>query len=295
MLRSLKALCRILLILCAAVANSNVAIANDAAGQDDPQANEADPDQGIWKMNLAVFARYGPSYPASENNQFNIVPLPYPQYSGKILKIGDRDDKPISTRLFERDNIKLDIKFGLNFPVDSDEVDARTGMPDLDFLIEAGPELELKFARGPANGDLFFSPQLRAALSFDGLDSTWRGLVFGTELKYETPFTKDRSFKIRLTPEWGSNDYMDFFYGVAPEYGIPVRTPYEARSGYLGTKLIFSLRRKLRDDFEIRAGVRFGFYQGARNSDSPLYTAETNAGIYGAVLWKFWESKPTAQ
>jgi hypothetical protein len=247
----------------------------------------------LWEMNLAAYARYGPSYPASENSQTNIVPLPFPIYRGKILRVGDDAEKPISTRIFRRDNIKLDIDFGLNFPVESDEVDARVGMPDLDLVLEAGPQLELQFVESPRHGDMFLDLRLRGALSFDGLDPTWRGVVFGTQLKYVRPINLARKTEasIRLVPEWGSGDYMDFYYSVTPEFATPEREVFSASGGYLGTKLSFSLDQRLNDKLRILTGVRFGFYEGARNRKSPLFTDKTTTTFYFAFLWKFWESK----
>jgi outer membrane protein len=263
-----------------------------AAGENKPATNdEIAEEKPLWEMNLAAFARYGPAYPASEDSQINIIPLPFPIYRGRFLRVGDDTDKPVTTRIFRRDRIKLDIDFGLNFPVDSDDVDARTGMPDLDLLAEAGPELEFQFAKGPRVGNAFLALQARGAFSFDGLDPTWRGLIFSSELRYVRPVNHERTeFMARITPEWAGNEYMDFFYGVAPEYATPERPEYRATGGYLGTKLAFSVKHRLSEDFELRTGVRFGLYQGARNRGSSLYTAETNSGIYIAFLWKFWES-----
>jgi len=263
-----------------------------AAGENKPaKHDEIAEEKPLWEMNLAAFGRYGPAYPASEDSQINIIPLPFPIYRGRFLRVGDDTDKPVTTRIFRRDRIKLDIDFGLNFPVDSDDVDARTGMPDLDLLAEAGPELEFQFAKGPRAGNAFLALQARGAFSFDGLDPTWRGLIFSSELRYVRPVNHERTeFMARITPEWAGNEYMDFFYGVAPEYATPERPEYRATGGYLGTKLAFSVKHRLSEDFELRTGVRFGLYQGARNRGSSLYTAETNSGIYIAFLWKFWES-----
>jgi outer membrane protein len=276
-----------LLTLCTITANVFAADDNGSEAESDAAAEE----KPLWEMNLAAFARYGPAYPASEDSQINIIPLPFPIYRGRFLRVGDDTDKPVTTRIFRRDRIKLDIDFGLNFPVDSDDVDARTDMPDLDLLAEAGPELEFQFVKGPKLGNAYLALQARGAVSFDGLDPTWRGLIFSSELKYVRPVNHEKSkFMVRITPEWAGNEYMDFFYGIAPEYATAERPEYRATGGYLGTKLAFSVKHKINDDFELRTGVRFGLYQGARNRGSALYTAETNSGIYIAFLWKFWES-----
>lgn len=254
------------------------------------------PAEALWEINLAGYSQYGVAYPASEDSQVNVIPLPYPIFRGKILRIGDETDKPLTTRLFRRDRIKLDFDFGLNFPVNSKDVEARTEMPDLDLLLEAGPELELQFANTVAGGDLFLALQLRGAVSMDGIDPTWRGLIASSELKYirdlRSPTTE---LRIRLTPEIANADYMDFFYGVDPEFALPGRTAYRARSGYLGTRLTFSVRHDFSERFEIRTGVRFGLHQGAKNNDSPLFTSESTSGVYLAFLWKYWESERRAE
>jgi outer membrane protein len=277
-----------IIVACTITASSAFAASETDDGEEEQQP--------LWEMNLAAFARYGPAYPASEESQVNIIPLPFPIYRGRFLRVGDDTDKPVTTRIFRRDRVKLDIDFGLNFPVDSDDIDARTNMPDLDLLAEAGPELEFQFVKGPKLGNAYLALQARGAFSFDGIDPTWRGLIFSSELKYVRPVNREKSeFLVRVTPEWAGNQYMDFFYGVAPEFATAERSEYTAKGGYLGTKLAFSVKHKLSEDFELRTGVRFGFYQGARNRDSSLYTAETNTGVYIAFLWKFWESTRMAE
>jgi outer membrane protein len=255
-----------------------------------------DAEQALWEMRFAGFARYGAAYPASDKSQVNVVPLPFPIYRGRILRIGDDTEKPVRTHIFRRDRIKLDLDFGLNFPVDSNDIDERIGMPDLDLLAEVGPELELQFSRGFWGGDAFLALQARGAVSLDGLDPTWRGMVISAELKHKRPLGSSRTQLLtRLTPEFASNDYMDFFYGVAPEYALPGRPAYQASSGYLGTKLSFVIKHEFSSTFEVRTGLKFGFYSGAQNRASPLFTTDTTSGAYIAFLWKFWESERRAK
>ena len=255
-----------------------------------------DAEQALWEMRVAGFARYGPAYPASDESQVNVVPLPFPIYRGRFLRIGDDTEKPVRTRIFRRDRIKLDLDFGLNFPVDSNDIDVRIGMPDLDLLAEVGPELELQFSRGFWGGDAFLALQARGAVSLDGLDPTWRGMVISAELKHKRPLGSSRTQLLtRLTPEFASNDYMDFFYGVAPEYALPGRPAYQASSGYLGTKLSFVIKHEFSSTFEVLTGLRFGFYSGANNRASTLFTTDTTSGAYLAFLWKFWESERKAK
>ncbi len=273
---------------------ATVAGATEEFAADDLRAEKL-ADLPLWELRFAGFGRYGQSYPASEESQTDIVPLPFPIYRGQFLRIGDDTDKPVRTRLFRRDRVKIDLDFGLNFPVDSDDVDARTGMPDLDLLAEVGPELELQFIRGLMGGETFLALQARGAWSFDGLDPDWRGAVLSVELKHKLPiFTPKTELLTRVTPEFASQDYMDFFYGVDAAYATLARPAYKAESGYLGTRLSLVLKHEFSPTVEFRSGLKFGFYQGAANDNSPLFTDKTTSGFFAAVLWKFWESKRRA-
>jgi hypothetical protein len=141
----------------------------EPAGETAANATTEGETEPLWEWRLATFARYGESYPASENSQFNIIPFPLPVYRGKVLRIGEDSQSPIRGRLLRTDRIKLDLAFDLNFPVDSGDVDARTGMPDLDFQVEVGPELEIEFSRSKTRGSWFISPQLRPSFIFDSV------------------------------------------------------------------------------------------------------------------------------
>jgi hypothetical protein len=281
------------LLLVALMFLSPASLAEDQPAEAQSAATAEPKEESLWEMRLAAFTRYGSSYPASEETQFNFIPLPFPIYRGRYLRLGGDAEKPIQGRLFRRDRIRLGIDFDLRFGSDSDEIAARTGMPDLDFMLEAGPELELQFVDGNlAGGDLFLALQLRAAFSFDGLDPTYRGVVFNPELQYLKKLRKPRQqLRVRLTPAFGSSDYMAYYYTVDPQFATLQRSAFDAKSGYMGTDLSVAIRQPITKKFEIWSGLRFGFHQGAKNDDSPLYTQDITPSIYVVFLYKFWESK----
>ena len=264
-----------------------------AAIAEEAQKTGEEETEPLWEWRLAAFSHYGPSYPASEDYQFNFIPVPYPIYRGKFLRLGDDREKPITGRLFRRDRIKLDFSFGLNFPSDSEDIDARTGMPDLDLLLEVGPELEMEFARRAVfDGRWFLSLELRPAFSFDGLDPTYQGIVMSPELSYlkKLPKLKDE-LKIRLTPTFANSKYMDFFYTVDPIFATSSRPAYEADSGYLGTDLSISFLKSITESLELLFGTRLSSHHGAANEKSPLFTEDMTFSVYVAFSWKFWESE----
>jgi len=265
-------------------------VTSPAAASEDPVTD------ALWEMNLAAFGRFGPSYPASEETQGDFIPLPFPVYRGTFFRLGDDRDSPMRGRVFRTDRIKLDIDFDLIFGSDSDDIAARTGMPDLDLLLEAGPELELQFVdRGWFAADAFLALPVRGALSWDGLDPSFEGLVFAPELKLVRDFGSDRKqLKFRITPSFASDGYMDYYYEVTPAFATDGRPAFAADGGYLGTEIALSLRWPVAERLELWGGIRQDFHQGAENEDSPLFTDDTTTALYGAFMYRFWESKRRA-
>jgi outer membrane protein len=261
-----------------------------AAASEDPATD------ALWEMNLAAFGRFGPSYPASEETQRDFIPLPFPVYRGTFFRLGDDTESPMRGRVFRTDRIKLDIDFDLIFGSDSDDIAARTGMPDLDLLLEVGPELELQFVdRGWFDTKAFLALPVRAAFSWDGLDPAFEGLVFAPELKFTRDFGNDhRQLKFRITPAFASDGYMDYYYEVTPAFATADRPAFTADGGYLGTEIALSLRWPVAKRLELWGGIRQGFYTGATNDDSPLFTDDTTTSIYAAFMYRFWESKRRA-
>lgn len=265
-----------------------------SAFADDQTEEEERP--ALWEGRLAAFARYGASYPASDENQVDVVPLPLPIYRGRFWRIGEDRRNPIRGRLLRTDRVKLDLAFDINFPVDSADIDVRTDMPDLDLLLEIGPELEVELAtQNMMRGRSFLGLQLKPAFSFDGLSPSGEGLILSPEYTYLIRSQDEvNEFKVRVTPAFATSKYMDFFYEVTPQFATPTRPEYSADGGYLGTDLTLTFSHDFSDKLDFVVGSRISFFQGAANEDSPLFVDKTNYSIYGAFTWKFWESKRRA-
>lgn len=266
------------------------AIASAAEADNDDQAGT----EPLWEWSLAAFSRYGSIYPGSSETQFNVVPLPIPRYRGRFLSLGEETDSPIRGRVFRRDRIKLDIDFDINFGADSEQIPARDGMPDLDFLLEVGPELSLQFIDHEAsNWRAFLNLPLRAAISWPGLNPRWQGAVFEPEIRIRKRLHEDRSDELSylLSASFATSDYMNYFYGVQPAFATQGRAAFDAGGGYIGTEIGMNYRRQLASRYEIVTGMRIGFHQGAKNRNSPLFQDDISGSVFVAVLWKFWESK----
>ena len=148
-----------------------VTIQGTAAQPPEPESEELP----LWEFRFAAFSRYAPVYPGAADHDLTVLPLPYPVYRGSRLHFGDDLDEFAEGHVLAGPRVKLDINFNVNFGADSEDVAVRRGMPDLDFLLEVGPELEIKLNNRPASeGELLLGLQLRAAVSFDSWDATGR-------------------------------------------------------------------------------------------------------------------------
>ena len=106
-----------------------------AAGADAPVMIE----KPLWELGLGGGAVVQPHYPSSSEYHTRGLGLPYVVYRGDILRIGDGG----GTRAVAAENANYELSLSLNaaFDADSDNNELRTGMPDLDFIFEVGPQL----------------------------------------------------------------------------------------------------------------------------------------------------------
>jgi len=255
-------------------------------------ADEALP--GLWGIRLVAFGQNFPAYPSSSDQNLTLLPLPYPVYRGKIFSFGEDLEDIANGQILSTQRFNLSVGLSANFPESSDNLSGRTGMPDLDFLIEAGPELSVALSGQPEDDrELVLALQLRAAVSMKELDANGRGFVFSPELEYLVrDFWDSKSeLRFRVSPTWATSDYTDFFYGVDPEYATPDRPSFDAASGYVNTEFLVGLNRKITDRLEFRGSIRLWVNKGSANEASPLYQRDYDHGIRLALFWTAWESK----
>ena len=264
-----------------------------AAGLSAEEASDKDL-PGLWGLRLVAFGQNFPAYPSSSNQNLTILPIPYPVYRGKILRFGEDLEDIAEGKILDAKRVHISMGLSASFPESSDKLSGREGMPDLGFLIEAGPKVDLYLSGDPDDEqELSLSLQLRGAVSLDGLNATGRGFVFSPELEYLTRgvFKSETELRFRIAPTWATSNYTDFFYGVDPEFATPSRPSFDAESGYLNTEFLVGLNRKITDRLEFRGSIRLWVNKGSANSASPLYQRDYDRGIRLALFWTAWESK----
>lgn len=225
----------------------------------------------LYEVRLGTIGVFGPDYPGAEESSFNWLPFPYVVYRGDMFSLGDdgAEFTPVATRRY-----KIGISGGGAFAADSDSNAAREGMPDLEFLFELGPELEINgpiFANGLGTVDMFL--QGRAVFETDWSSVEYVGWLIEPELKVVRRGLRDGRLKLdaTLSAQYGDEGLNDYFYQVDPEFARAGRPAYNAESGYLGTELRAGFSYDLTSRVNVfgRAGLEMRY--GAVNRDSPLF------------------------
>jgi hypothetical protein len=253
----------------------------------------------LWEFRFAGFGRYAPVYPGADESDLTLLPIPIPVYRGSFLSFGENLDQIARGDITETRRLRLGIDLDFTFGEDSSEIAVRHGMPDLDFLIEIGPELEIRLSdRTLERGEFFLAWQLRAGISLDGLDSSSsRGFALSPEFEFrrDQVLGGDNLLSLRFRPTWASEDYMDYYYEVDPQFATLNRPAFDAQDGYLGSRITAALTRQINDKLVLGVSASWYLNSGAENDTSPLFRSDTGASIQVALVRTLAESKRRAE
>lgn len=261
------------------------------------QENPSLSDKPLWEVGVGGFTGYLPHYPAAGQNSMRYFAAPVPIYRGKILRVGEENRGAVSGRFIDRKEYEFDVTLSAAFPVNSGSNNAREGMPDLDFLFGIGPQLIFKLIDEPGRSKLNLNLQARAVYSTDFSSLDGQGYVFNPKLRYsrENLTDLDLKFSTSAGPVFATEDLMDYFYEVQPEFVIPGRPAYDADAGYLGSNLTFAISKRFNSDFRLWVGTRLGIHHGATNDDSPLFKDNINVSVFTAFYWSIFQSDRPAR
>ncbi|MFM2044626.1 MAG: hypothetical protein RLY86_3202 [Pseudomonadota bacterium] len=255
----------------------------------DPAATD-DATLPLWEVGVGAGGGWLPHYPGSDEGSLRAIGAPYVIYRGDVFRVGDEGiarGRVVNTRLIE-----FDISLDGSFDAESDDNDARRGMPDLDFLAELGPQLIVKLHRSAAE-EVDLAVQARAVLSSDLSNLNYRGLVYQVRLSYESQDFLGSGIGLvaNAGPIFATGRLHDYFYAVDPAHATAERPAYDADGGYIGTEAFLGTFYKATDQLTLYAGAQVGIYSGAANKDSPLFREDLTAGILAGFTWSFWQSE----
>jgi len=255
------------------------------------RAEEAPREKPLWELGVAGGGGWLPDYPAAGQNHFNGIVLPYVVYRGDFLR---SDEKGLLRgRFVKSENFELDVSLSGSFSVESDDNDARAGMPDLDYLVELGPRIQWTVARAAKLAKIDVELPVRAVFSTDLKGIEHQGFLAQPEIAYQhADFLQSGvGLKLGLSASFADAELQNFFYGVEPQFATAGRAAYDADAGYMGSRLQLVLSKTLGPAMRVFAAGRVDFHQGAANEDSPLFRDDVTYSAGVGVVWSIFRSQ----
>jgi len=258
------------------------------AGATEFEMKEVDPPRPLLELGIGVGTGLLPDYPGSDQEHYHFAGFPVLFYHGQIFR-SDREDGA-RARVVNKPTFGIDVSGSGAFPI-GEENRARAGMKSLGWLAETGPRV---FARIVDNERYKFRAftLARPAVSLRAGRLYGRGMVFGTGFQYERDhlWTRNLSLYSKLTAQFASREYMDYFYTVGSEDVTPTRAAYRAKAGYLGTWWSLGLAYEV-GDVIVSAGGNVISTKGATNDGSSLFRDDMNFGMFVGLAWFFYHSE----
>ena len=239
----------------------------------------------IWDLGAGVAAFSLDLYPGSAAKKQYIFPIPYFTLVTKSLEI----DRGIRGFLFKSENVVLDVSADLGIPVDSDDSQARKGMPDLDAVLQVGPSLELLLTELRRDQiDVRFELPLRAAIASDIKHTRNEGWLMEPRFSIEKRrmYKSGLAMKFTLGLKYATRDFHAYYYDVAPNFSTATRPAYASEKGYGGS--FANVRASWREgDWIWWTLLRYQNLNGAVFEDSPL-VEEKGYYLFGVgFAWVF--------
>ncbi len=253
--------------------------------------------QGKPKWEFGVGAGYfeGFDYPGSLDSNRRRFGLPFFIYRSKRFRFGGGG---LSAVAIEEPRLKLDWSLSASLNASSEGNSARSGMEDLDFLIEIGPQLVWRAVdvTGPSGVEyrLDWNTKVRGVMSTDFGSAKDRGLVFETALA-----ARVRNFAGQhwvsliggLSARAATERLNDYFYEVPDEFVTATRPAYDAQSGLIDVRATAGVALNLPKRVRVFIAATTGFYQSSANRESPLHRAVSTTSAAVGVVWTIAQSE----
>lgn len=241
------------------------------------KAAHAQDDAGLplWELGAFGVGVSQQAYPGSSAQVERLLVLPYVVYRGRFLR-AERGSAGI--RALKTDDVELDVGVASAFGSRSDDIPARSGMPDLGMLVEIGPRLTWKLGAGPGGGRWQAEFPWRGV--FDLNDAlAHKGMAFEPTLRFERRSSQGWQYHASVGAVIGDQRLADTFYGVSPVHATLQRPAYAARSGLIAWRLGTTLSRRVTANLRLFAFARVDAVAGAANRASPLVDRRTGASV----------------
>ncbi|MEP7209298.1 MAG: MipA/OmpV family protein [Alphaproteobacteria bacterium] len=274
-----------------------LATAAGAASAQSPGVAPQPRQEPLWEVRVGGTALYGPVYPGASQNKVNGVGAPLLIYRGDRIRFGEYG----VARAIAAENSKFELDVSLDAVYAARDAKARTGMPDLDYLFQVGPQAVWRIsdsgwtANGRTEITAFLPVRGVAASDFKSIEHI--GWLAEPAIMYRRIYPGDlrTSWNAKLFVSVADEGLMDYWYGVGPAFATPARPAYEAKGGYLSTALNVSWTKELTRDFQIYLTYQGRLLSGSANERSPLLQENFTNAVSVSFVWKILKSKRPAR
>lgn len=291
------------LFICALMGlNASIAVATESANRaqsSDTQAKSTGSEFTLqekprWEFGIGGGYLDGFDYPGSKDPNQRTIVLPYFIYRSPRLRVGAGG---VNTIAIENPRVKLDWSIAGSLSSASEDNSARAGLPNLDYLFEIGPQLVVNLydrdvvGVGRIQGQ--WSGKIRAVFSTDFSSIESQGFVGANTLRLNVRNIRGWpiGFFSSLTSTYAGEEIQDYYYEVAPGFENANRALFDASAGYLGTTLRLALGGNIHRSVRLFAGVNIGVFDGAKNSESPLFETTRSSGFAVGFVWTIKQSQ----
>ncbi len=250
---------------------------------------QAAQDLPLWELGAGISAFSFPSYRGSDQTNNFLLPVPHFTYHGDFLKA---DRHGIRGSFFDSDWLDLSVSLALSPPASSNDITARSGMPDLKGTFEIGPQMDVTFWRSENRARFVkLLLPLRTAITLEGSPKDI-GLVFHPKLNMDItdiPGMAGWNLGMLAGPLFGDKRQHAYYYTVAPQYATADRPAYEAKAGYAGMQYLVALSKRF-PSYWVGGFVRYDNLGGATFDNSPLVRQKDYVAAGIAITWVLGES-----
>ncbi|HUS25616.1 MAG TPA: MipA/OmpV family protein [Candidatus Binatia bacterium] len=238
-----------------------------------------------------------PDYRGSSEYGWRVLPIPYVSYRTDRVQITRQG---VRARLLSLDRTSLTVSGATSLPGSGDNrlrslrTPTARPMTAIDPTFEFGPAIDYRlYEASDGMARTLVRVPLRAVVSVDDFHFHGRGLTLSPHVLHSFWQVHDGwelSQHLSAGPLFASEDYHDYYYGVARRYAIPgVRPEYRTRAGYSGFRATTSSGIHF-GDWRVGVFASFDWLRGAVFEDSPLIERDHSMTAGAYVSYRFYRS-----
>lgn len=244
----------------------------------------------LWEVGAFGTALTQQAYPGSSQQVDRALALPFLIYRGQYFR---SDRGSVGLRAVKTDAVEVDVGASAAFGSNSNDIEARKGMPDLGTLVEFGPRVKWHLGSGPGKGQWRAELALRGVFDLtDGFKD--KGITLEPELIFERTTGSGMRYSTGASLVFGDGRLTDTFYGVSPAYATAMRPIYTAQSGLIMSRLSLTLSQHVSPNLRLFGFGRLTSVQGAANTASPLVRQNTGSTLGFGLLYTLARSEARA-